>query len=303
MAMTRSADETRLRVTRARAGDPTATQAALARHLGLSRSTVAAYDLGRTSVSVPSSTGVTAPASVSPSACAVHDVPSAKTARVDVRPYPQGPVRPDLTTGLQLSVEATGLRRKIYLHVNAGTSRSEIRERLGTAIDRESWDATEPVGTPTSISASTPDVRGGSSMVTWHADGLSTATHESGWNESRPTPQDPLEGLDAAIAACGADGKPTCEYCDARGTRRSSGVSGRWACKAHQLVADYDATRNAYQDRPAQVDSDGCVVLSGGPMSERLRCDACGTTMVAAYSGSEVCPLCVAPDAVSPCND
>ena len=175
----------------------------------------------------------------------------------------------------------------------SATPRDDLRQRV--ADSEEHGDHVERI-----VVDSGADANG--TVASWRPGRIETVGHEHGWRTLRNASEDPVEGLDEAIAAAGADGRPLCEYCPSRAERRLAGPSGRWACRAHRHLAFVDAYRDPEVDPPLHIDGRR-IVCTDAPDAKTVTCGTCGHEVVIPED-SYTCPLCtVTPSELRPHAD
>lgn len=172
--------------------------------------------------------------------------------------------------------------RAFQLVLGSATPRDELRRLIRDAEDHD-----EPV-TRIVVEAGTGDQ---TVTAQWQPGRIDTHSHTDGWATQRRADTDPAKGVDEAIAAAGADGRPLCEYCDARAQRRVEGPAGRWACRAHRHLSFVDARRHPGRDSPIHLDDEGRIVVSDSAERKTATCWTCGHVLVIDAS-LESCPLC-----------
>lgn len=165
----------------------------------------------------------------------------------------------------------------------SATPRDELRQLVADAQGHET------------VSAIVVDSGAGANgtVASWEPGRIETIGHEHGWRTIRRASEDPVTGLDEAIAAAGADGRPLCEYCPSRAERRVAGPTGRWACRTHRHLAFVDAHRDPAVDPPIRIDRRRIVCTDVEP-AKTVMCGTCGHVVVIP-ADSYTCPVCTVP--------
>lgn len=167
------------------------------------------------------------------------------------------------------------------LVLGSATPRDELRELVADAQAR--GDDVARIVVDSGVDAN-------GTVATWQPGRIETVGHERGWRTVRQASDDAVDGLDQAIAAAGADGRPLCEYCTARAQRRLAGPAGRWACRAHLHLALVDANRDPRVDSPIRIERRRVVCTDAEP-AKTVTCGTCGHEVVIP-ADEYTCPLC-----------